>query len=133
MTLLRTIVLVLLCAACADRWSVAVSRGSGEIEGPKSGWDTEDSRIELGLSGPLTIPKSTGRCSPPPPAPEWKPCAEPAPFALSNVVEKGAASPPDDGPDIPWAMLVCTAVGALGWGGGQAGVKKYRNRRSASS
>lgn len=120
---MRALALALLCSSCAaDRWFGSVSRGDGEISGDAKGfdYDTEEYRVELGLSGPIGAQPRTERRAPPPPTP--LPIEKPAP-----TPQPAAPSPESR---IPWMEIVTYGAGVLTSEGARRGVKHYKSRRS---
>jgi len=106
-----------LLASCGtpDRWNAGVSRGQGDIEGhsEKLDFDTEETRFELGISGPLGFQEKRT----PPPMPAYTPAPAPAPS--------------DGGIPLEEILLILTGAGA--WAGQGYARQKYRQRRGAGA
>ena len=117
---MRTLPLVaLLLVSCnADRWFGSVSRGQGEIDGggKPEGYDTEDYRLEIGLTGPLFVRPERDRRSP---------CLAP-PAAVTPLAPAPAVSlaPPTEDSDIPWSEIITLALTVGGWEASKYGGKK---------
>lgn len=108
-------------AACQgpDRWNMGVSRGDGTLDGHKGDYELEDTRLEVGVSGPIFAVHERR-------APEWGPPERcPPPTAAPAL----AAATPADSSGLPWLELVLLAGGALGYKGGEIGVRRYRSRK----
>jgi hypothetical protein len=76
-----------------DRWNSSISRGQGDASSSKVDFDTEETRLEIGVSGPI------GRApTPTRPMPAWTP---------APVVEPAA-------PGTDWVALTGAVVTAVG-------------------
>lgn len=109
---MRAALLALALAACEapDRYFTSVSRGVGEIEGggKTSGYDTEDTRLEIGVSGPLfTRPERVSRA----------PCVSPPPAATL-----APAPAPSSSGEIPWTEIGLILGSVITWEGGRRGI-----------
>lgn len=76
-----------------DRWNSSISRGQGDASSPKVDFDTEETRLEIGVSGPIGRAPTTSR-----PMPAWTP---------QPVVEPAA-------PGTDWVALAGAVVTAVG-------------------
>jgi hypothetical protein len=107
--------LALSAASCAapDRWNTSVSRGDGELEGYGHDYDSSDTRLEFGVSGPLAW------CEPPRIAPP----PQPQPMTVAEPI-----SAPSGGgeQDLPWAEILYIAIGAAGIKGSEIGYRRLR-------
>lgn len=115
---MKAVLLAPLLAACIggpDRWFASVSRGDGSIGGVK-GLDlpTEETRLEVGISGPLGA------------AAKHHHSREAHPVAIGAPVGGPAAG----GLDIPWTELLFLLGGAAGLEGGRRGYQRVRRYRS---
>lgn len=73
MKLLAAPLVVLASCQGPDRWSTSVARGEGTAGSSKVDFDTEETTLEIGISGPIGRPATVSRYTPPPPV-----CPEPA-------------------------------------------------------
>lgn len=113
---LQAALLALLLGGCLapDRWNLGVSRGEGTLDGRKNDFDTEDTRLEVGVSGPLWSPKEARRPERPP-----EPRLAPSP-PTSLPIESGG---------IEWLDLILILSGALSGIGGHVGYRKVKARK----
>lgn len=109
---MRVFAIALLAAGCRgpDRWHTSVARGQGDISSPKADFDTEETTLEIGVSGPIG--------SPPDRRYPVMPVYAPAPVVTPTP------KPTDD--DWGWVGPVATALVAIL--GALAGVKYTPNK-----
>ena len=122
---MRALALCLILSGCStpDRYFTSVSRGDGEIELPKgSNLETEEYRLEVGVSGAIGAAPAASRPSRLPPQP--------------SMNRDASATPPtaESESGIPWEALLILLSG-LGLGEGtRYGTKKaraYKAKRKA--
>lgn len=109
-----------LLGACLgpDRWNMGVSRGQGELDGPYAhDYDSEDTRLEVGVSGPL-----------------WSQPERRAPVVPCEPIQKTAApvAPPVESGGLPIEEILLILGGALGGEASRRGYNKVQSRRVKS-
>lgn len=125
---MRPLLIALLLTACGtpDRWNAGVSRGNGTATSNKLDFDTDETRLELGVSGPLFDHPEPRRREPPP-----CPVVEPEKSAPAPQPATVTTKPQGrDMSDLIGAALIFLS-GVAGGEGARRGHRTWKARRAS--